>query len=48
MYGNSLDGFVGALLIVGAFVGAMLAGAAWVFVTYVWPWLKAWLHAVTA
>lgn len=40
----NLGGLFAGILIVGAVIGALLfwvAGA-------VWPWLKSWLHAVTA
>lgn len=49
MYGNGIgEGFLAALLFVGALIGAAAVGLAWLFVVYAWPWLRAWLHAVTA
>lgn len=48
MYGSGMDNLFVGVLIVGAAIGAALVGIAWAFVVYVWPWLKAWLHAVTA
>ena len=48
MYGNSLDGMFAALIFIGVLIGSAVCAAGWAFYTYVWPWLKAWLHAMTA
>lgn len=42
------DGMLAALLFVGAVLGAALVGAAVAMYVWVWPWLKAVIHAVTA
>ena len=48
MYGNSLDWMFAALIFIGVLIGSAVCAAGWAFYTYVWPWLKAWLHAMTA
>lgn len=48
MYGNSMDGLPAVVLFFGALIGAAVVGLVWAFVVYVWPWLKGWLHAITA
>ncbi len=45
--GSGIGG-AGLLLFVGAVLGGLAIGLVWAFVVYVWPWLKGWLHAITA
>lgn len=48
MYGSSMDGLPAFLIFLGTLIGGAAIGLAWAFVVYVWPWLKGWLHAITA
>lgn len=48
MYGNSLDGMFAALIFFGVVIGGAICAAGWAFYSYIWPWLKGWLHAVWA
>lgn len=45
--GSGLPG-LGVFIFIGALLGAAFMGLVWAFVVYVWPWLKAIIHAVTA
>lgn len=47
MYGSGFDGLFTGLLLAAAAVGAVLMGALFLGLPWLWGFVKPWLHAVT-
>lgn len=48
MYGSSLDGMFGAMLVFLIAVGIAIAGVCFWLIPWLWSLVKPWLHMVTA
>lgn len=48
MYGSSLDGMFGAMVVFFMVIGAAIAGVCFWIIPWLWSLIKPWLHMVTA